>query len=91
MEISAREGEEEDDGNGEDGREGGREGRKGGSLPPTDNMQIKPDNISILMQIKAYKHSILMHVIIFLDVYLSFYETVITISKYINLGLIMIN
>ena len=45
MEISAREGEEEDDGNGEDGREGGREGRKGGSLPPTDNMQIKPDNI----------------------------------------------
>ena len=32
-----------------------------------------------------------MHVIIFLSDYLSFYEKIIIISKYINLGLIMIN
>ena len=32
-----------------------------------------------------------MYVIIFMSVYLSFYEKVIIISKYINLGLIMIN
>ena len=32
-----------------------------------------------------------MHVIILMSGYLSFYEKVIIISKYINLGLIMIN
>ena len=32
-----------------------------------------------------------MHVIIFMSVYLSFYEKVIIISKYINLGLIIMN
>ena len=37
------------------------------------------------------KYSILMHAIIFFSVYLSFFEKVIIISKYINLGLIMIN
>ena len=37
------------------------------------------------------KNSILMHVIIFLSVYISLYEKVIIISKCINLGLIVIN
>ena len=32
-----------------------------------------------------------MHVIIFMSIYLSFYEKVIIISKYINLGLIIMN
>ena len=32
-----------------------------------------------------------MYVIIFFSVYVSFYEKIIIISKYINLGLIMIN
>ena len=40
---------------------------------------------------QGINHSILMHVIIFFSVYLSFYEKVIIISKYINLGLIMMN
>ena len=32
-----------------------------------------------------------MHVIIFMSIYLSFYEKFIIISKYLNLGLIMMN
>ena len=32
-----------------------------------------------------------MHVIIFMSVYVSFYEKIIIISKYINLGLIAMN
>ena len=32
-----------------------------------------------------------MHVIIFNSVYISFYKKIIIISKYINLGLIMMN
>ena len=32
-----------------------------------------------------------MHVIIFMSIYLSFYQKVIIISKYFNLGLIMMN
>ena len=32
-----------------------------------------------------------MHVIIFMSIYLSFYEKVIIVSKYFNLGLIMMN
>ena len=32
-----------------------------------------------------------MHDIIFMSVYLSFYEKVIRISKYINIGIIMMN
>ena len=46
------------------------------------------------MTIYAYsgiKDSIPMHVIIFVSVYLLFYEKIIIISKYINLGLIMMN
>ena len=46
------------------------------------------------MIINAYygiKHFIPMHVIIFMSIYLSFYDKVIIISKYINLGLIIIN
>ena len=37
------------------------------------------------------KNSILIHVIIFLSVYLSFYENKVIISKSTNLGIIMIN
>ena len=37
------------------------------------------------LNIKAF---ILMHVIIFMSIYLSFYEKVIIISKYFKLGLI---
>ena len=40
---------------------------------------------------QGIKNSILMHVIIFLSVYISLYEKVIIISKCINLGLIVIN
>ena len=40
---------------------------------------------------EGIKHSILMHIIIILSVYLSFYRKVIIISKYIHLGVIMIN
>ena len=46
------------------------------------------------MIINAYsgiKDFIPMHVIIFMSIYLSFYEEVIIISKYFNLGLIMMN
>ena len=46
------------------------------------------------MIINAYqgiKDFIPMHVIIFMSIYLSFYEKVIVISKYSNLGLIMMN
>ena len=32
-----------------------------------------------------------MHVILFMSIYLSFYENVIRISKYFNLGLIIMN
>ena len=32
-----------------------------------------------------------MHIIKFMSVYLSFYEKIVIISKYINLGLIMMN
>ena len=46
------------------------------------------------MIINAYygiKDFIPMHVIIFMSIYLSFYEKVIIISKYFKLGLIMMN
>ena len=46
------------------------------------------------MIINAYygiKDFIPMHVIIFINIYLSFYEKVIIISKYFNLGLIIMN
>ena len=46
------------------------------------------------MIINAYsgiKDFIPMHVIIFMSIYLSFYEKVIIISKYFKLGLIMLN
>ena len=45
----------------------------------------------ILNTNSGIKHFILMHVIIFLSVYLSFYEKVVIILKCINGGLIMIN
>ena len=45
----------------------------------------------IIYAYQGIKDSIPMHVIIFMSVYLSFYEKVIIISKYINLGLIMMN
>ena len=45
----------------------------------------------IIYAYDSIKDSIPMHVIIFMSVFLSFYEKIILISKYINLGLIMMN
>ena len=44
--------------------------------------------IDAYLHIKAF---ILLHVIILMSIYLSFYEKVIIISKYFKLGLIMMN
>ena len=55
-----------------------------------DNMLTKYQNTWLPCKLML-KHSILMHIIIFFSVYLSFYEKVIIILKCINLGLIMMN
>ena len=63
--------------------------KKGNDYLITCNLNIK--KYIITNTNSCIKHYILMHVIIFFSVYLSFYEKVIMFSKCINLGLIMIN
>ena len=55
-----------------------------------DELKFRHDKHDYLC-ILRHKISIRMHVIVFLSIYLSFYEKIIIISKYINLGLIMMN